>query len=60
MTTEEQTKIIEQIKDDVAYYTRIDFPILASKFTRDLNLIKELLQQVDEVNNIDKEDTNNG
>ncbi len=60
MTAEEQTKIIEQIKEDVAYYTLIDFPILASKFTRDLNLVKELLQQVAEATNGNKEDTNNG
>ena len=35
-------KVIEEIENDVVYFTNIGFDYLAEKFKRDLNIIKSL------------------
>ena len=42
----EVQKTINEIEADIAYFEKLDFQILASKFTRDLNLIKKLLEKI--------------
>lgn len=39
---EDTYKVIEEIENDVVYFTNMGFDHLAEKFNRDLNIIKSL------------------
>lgn len=43
--TEEVKQIITALEQDILYFKSLEFSILAEKFTRDLNIIKDLSQQ---------------
>ena len=42
--TEETTNIISDIENDITYFKNMGFDVLAEKFTRDLNIIKSLIE----------------
>ena len=46
--TELQMKQLEELKNDVEYYNKLDFVELSKKFKRDLTLIESLIKELKE------------